>query len=702
MQKDRFKSFLLSPYVVALFAAAVIAFFIPDMFSKYKIHKLREGTTRYQNQIILYDDLDADGNSDVIHSFIAQQGFHCIQVFDHEGGVIDQWNLDGILPGNDERLVAGDYDNDGIREVFVFCQTNDSIFLYAFEPVEKAPFFIHHRFIARLSRKYAEPEYSMHSINLIDMNNNGHLDLVFVISSGFSIQPRQIYIYDIVRDSLISSEPAGSIIGKFKFYDLNGDGYPEIMGNSGASGNVNDSLNIPFSDYNAWLRVFNHTLDHLFPPVKYPGMHSMVKSWPVRWNDTAWLLSYYQHTGSSDNIPLITLRDHRGKIRLERSFGKSTKQQVELYLDEAGIWLIRQDGRIKRLRQDLSDADSLDLMVDINIGPFALDLDSDGKEEIILLKRDLPEAIILRKGFREPVDLELPEMIGGETNQVFSVIQSRGLENALFIQRGKNFATYTYGFNNLNLLRFPVYLVIYGAIFLFILLIRKIQRIQIREKMDLRNQIAGLQLKTINNQLDPHFTLNAFNAIAGLLKKEKGDVAYDHFVKFSNLVRANLVSADQIARTLEDELNTVRNYLDIQKLRFRDQFEYRISVQPSVNTSWKIPKMTIQNYAENAVKHGLRHRPGNGLLSVDVRTEEKHLVITVEDNGIGRDQAAEMTRESTGMGMQLMEHYFSLLNQYNHIKIEQEITDLFDDADAPAGTRVVVHIPVDLKFRVEY
>ncbi|RLD60032.1 MAG: hypothetical protein DRJ05_05385, partial [Bacteroidetes bacterium] len=100
------------------------------MFSKYKIETKTIGQTKYQDEIIYYNDLDGDGNSEKILSFISGQDHYCIQVFDHEGGIVDQWNFTHKLPGNNERLIVGDFDFDGQKEIFTLSQQQDSLFLY--------------------------------------------------------------------------------------------------------------------------------------------------------------------------------------------------------------------------------------------------------------------------------------------------------------------------------------------------------------------------------------------------------------------------------------------------------------------------------------------------------------------------------------------------------------------------------------------
>lgn len=679
----------------------IIIFFLPSIFSKYKIEKVKQGNTQFQGEIINYSDLDADGNSDKIISFLSRQGFHCLQLYDHEGGLIDQWNLEGVLPGEKDRLITGDFDNDGLKDVFAFSQSNDSIFLYGFRPREKEPFFINHRFISALNSNRGTPEYAMFEMNLQDMNKDGYSDLIFVIQSGFSLQPRQIFIYDIYNDDLITSSPSGSIIGRLKFVDLDGDGYKEIIGNCGAAGNITESMGIPHSDYNAWLMVFDHQLNYLFEPLQYPGMHSFINTQPIIYKDSFRILSLFNHTGSLDNMRKLTIFDHKGQIIDHKEFGKTPKFQAYLYKDlKNQAWIIDDHGMIDKVNKSLQVTRTIDLENEIFINPIVLDLEEDNDPEIIIIKKGSSEGIVFQHGFKDPIIMELPIQSINNNIRSYSVINSKNNDARLFIQTGNNFTEYIYGFNLLYLLRIPLYLGIYLAILAFIQLIRKIQRIQIQEKLILQNQISELQLKTINTQLDPHFMLNAFNAIASLLIKEKGEVAYNYFMKFSKLIKTNLVSAEEISRTIEEEISTVNNYLDIQQLRHKEKFTHTVNINDNVDTEWRIPKMTIQNYVENAVKHGFKHKESGGILNIDLQSQNNHVIIIVEDNGIGRIKAAEIKSDSTGLGLELMNHYFDLLNKYNDVKIKQDIVDLYDKEGNPRGTKIQVEIPININYDI--
>ncbi|HNX86969.1 MAG TPA: histidine kinase [Bacteroidales bacterium] len=222
-----------------------------------------------------------------------------------------------------------------------------------------------------------------------------------------------------------------------------------------------------------------------------------------------------------------------------------------------------------------------------------------------------------------------------------------------------------------------------------------------REKLESEKKIAELQLLAIRNQIDPHFTFNAINSIASVIMKDEKEKAYSFFVKLSNLIRQVLTSGDKVTRTLAEEINFVQNYLEIEKLRFRDSFRYQINLVQPVNLSQEVPKMVIHTYAENALKHGLLNKTdGPGELLITIRENGNRLHLEIEDNGIGREKAKELGEKSTGKGMMILNFYYDFFDRYNDQKIIHEVTDLMDEQSKPAGTRVTVIIPAGFNYKI--
>lgn len=229
-------------------------------------------------------------------------------------------------------------------------------------------------------------------------------------------------------------------------------------------------------------------------------------------------------------------------------------------------------------------------------------------------------------------------------------------------------------------------------VLLFIFLsVRQLFRNQ-RIKAQREKELIELQLKTIKSQIDPHFAFNAINTIAGFIYSEKPDITYDYFTRFAKMIRNILEDNEKISRSLSEELDFVINYLELQKMRFRDKFEYSIITGNEVSLETPVPKMIIQSYAENSIKHGLMHRKSGGILTISIRKNQSELLVSIEDNGVGREKAAQLTPDSTRRGFRIMEQIIDLYRKLYRTNISQHIEDLNDNEGNPSGTRVTLTI----------
>ena len=218
------------------------------------------------------------------------------------------------------------------------------------------------------------------------------------------------------------------------------------------------------------------------------------------------------------------------------------------------------------------------------------------------------------------------------------------------------------------------------------------------KKLNDEKRLAQLKLLSLKNQIDPHFTFNAINSIASAVLKENKELAYKYFVKLSRLMRSILNSSENLICSLGEELEFVKDYLDINKFRFKDKFDYIISVAPDVDLSLPIPKMAIQSFSENALKHGILHKDTGGMLTISIYSNAGNLKLVVEDNGIGREMAGTISETSTGKGLIILKGYFDYFNKYNQQKINWSIIDLYNEHGKASGTRVEVNIPSGFSY----
>lgn len=219
-----------------------------------------------------------------------------------------------------------------------------------------------------------------------------------------------------------------------------------------------------------------------------------------------------------------------------------------------------------------------------------------------------------------------------------------------------------------------------------------------RKRHDFEMEIARSEQKALLAQMNPHFLFNALNSILHFIIENEKRTAISYLTKFSSLIRRILEGSNKNLVSLEEELSAIRLYLELEKLRFGDRFDYTITIEEAINPSQvKIPSMLIQPFIENALWHGLMPKTENGQLELRFTLTPDNVVIcTIEDNGIGRKKSMQINSQRTqhrSTGLQNIHERISLLNQLYKHAIRVEILDLTDNDNNAAGTRVTLMLP---------
>lgn len=229
--------------------------------------------------------------------------------------------------------------------------------------------------------------------------------------------------------------------------------------------------------------------------------------------------------------------------------------------------------------------------------------------------------------------------------------------------------------------------------FLFLLRIKIIKK-----RADLKYKVAASQLTALKSQMNPHFLFNTLNSLQDLILKH--DIKNSNFYlnKFSLLMREILDVSGKDEITLAREIKMIDTYLELEKLRFGDDFKFDIIIDNELDVDYlKLPPMIIQPFIENSVKHGLLHKKGTKSLIVEFTLKSDVLICTVVDNGVGRKKSEEIksrnVRSHQSFATQATEERMDLLNSFNDKKYNFEIIDLYED-DKSIGTKVVISIPV--------
>jgi tetratricopeptide (TPR) repeat protein len=249
-------------------------------------------------------------------------------------------------------------------------------------------------------------------------------------------------------------------------------------------------------------------------------------------------------------------------------------------------------------------------------------------------------------------------------------------------------------------------LLIYGSTSLFILclavsiLIISRSRINARRRIsDMNHKISEITQANLRQQMNPHFIFNTLNSIQYYMYQHDKLATNNYLTKFSSLMRKVLENSQHTSVPLRDELDALTLYLDLEKIRFKDKFDYKINIDEEIDCiMYKVPTMLIQPYVENSICHGLMPGEGKGLIKIDMELKNDYISCIIEDNGIGREAAQEKKMKSennhNSLGTQIVASRLDLVNTLYGTSLKTIYTDLKDENGESTGTRVEIQIPL--------
>jgi len=237
--------------------------------------------------------------------------------------------------------------------------------------------------------------------------------------------------------------------------------------------------------------------------------------------------------------------------------------------------------------------------------------------------------------------------------------------------------------------------VVFGSVVYFF----RVRIHRLKEKYRLVEELSDVKQQALSSQMNPHFIFNSLNSIQRFILENNVDSSNSYLVKFSRLMRQVLNNSREKSITIENEIDTLSLYLELENLRFNDTLNYDFIIDPMVDISdYQIPPLLLQPYVENAIWHGLMHKDeGKKTLEILVNEDENSLFIVIEDNGIGREKAMEIKQSQLHIhksaGMEITNSRISLTNELYGKNITLNIIDLKDNNGEGTGTRVEIKIP---------
>ncbi|MGX9986054.1 sensor histidine kinase [Soonwooa purpurea] len=220
---------------------------------------------------------------------------------------------------------------------------------------------------------------------------------------------------------------------------------------------------------------------------------------------------------------------------------------------------------------------------------------------------------------------------------------------------------------------------------------------EVLAKSNLEKLVNESKLKSLKSQMNPHFYFNALNTLQSYILSNEKSQAVFYLSKFSRLTRNILDMSDNESQSLSDEISMLKDYIDLEKIRFGDDFNYQIHADQSLlSDEVQLPSLITQPFVENAIQHGLMHKSGIKSLKIDFRDADDYFEIQIADNGIGRKRSNELNRirqnNHKSFATQAINERIAILNQ----QLKKNISLRYTDHENPTGTTVSIVVPKHL------
>ncbi len=212
-----------------------------------------------------------------------------------------------------------------------------------------------------------------------------------------------------------------------------------------------------------------------------------------------------------------------------------------------------------------------------------------------------------------------------------------------------------------------------------------------------RSKTKKIALQSLRREMNPHFIFNSLNSVNQYIAENKELEANKYLTSYSGLMRNIMEHSNKDFVSLSTELEQLNKYLELEHLRFHDQFEYHVFIDDALDTdAVLIPNMLIQPHLENAIWHGLRYKEGKGVLQLEFRKQGADIEVLITDDGIGlsKSQALKTVNQKAhqSRGITNTSERIGLLNDIYKSRISMQMTEIKEGMQC--GTRVRIRLPL--------
>jgi tetratricopeptide (TPR) repeat protein len=219
-----------------------------------------------------------------------------------------------------------------------------------------------------------------------------------------------------------------------------------------------------------------------------------------------------------------------------------------------------------------------------------------------------------------------------------------------------------------------------------------------RLQTEYENNLLQAEILASRMQMNPHFLFNCLNSIKYLIQKENFKEAINYLTVFSRFVRSVLETGKKKEIPLNEELELIKKYVQLEENRFDQNFTFNIkyvNVEPADTACILIPPMLLQPFVENAIWHGLLpSRKEKKMLEIEIVRDQMDGYLIIKDNGVGRNsnKLGPTVDLHKSLGTRITQDRIDLFNKTSESTISFEIVDLYNDLDQPIGTKVILSL----------
>jgi tetratricopeptide (TPR) repeat protein len=228
----------------------------------------------------------------------------------------------------------------------------------------------------------------------------------------------------------------------------------------------------------------------------------------------------------------------------------------------------------------------------------------------------------------------------------------------------------------------------------FVLYKRRRDADERRKEADFSAKVSDTEMKVLRLQMNPHFIFNSLNSVSDYITRHETNTANYFLSKFAKMMRQVLEHSEKSEITLAEDLQVVETYIQLELMRMRNELSYEIVVDRDIDPEvTMVPPLIIQPFVENSIWHGLSGKTQPGKISIRVTREDGMIHYVVEDNGIGRKEAAKQaSKGNQSMGLRITRDRIDIINQTKRTSAGVEVIDLAE------GTRVELRLPLELNY----